>query len=165
MSEMYVVAYKTPAEASLAVDHLMEHGVPRDDIGLLMSDETHGAHFDIEENTKATEGAGVGGTVGTAIGAIGATAAAVAGLAIPGVGFLAAGPIMTALAGAGAGAASGGLVGGLAGLGMKEHEVKAYERILKEDGVLVGVRAKDDSREKLVKDLKNKTEPVRISSN
>ena len=164
MSDIHVIAYRTPAEASLAVDHLVANGVPRDDIGLLMSDRAHGAHFDLDENTKATEGAGIGGAVGGALGAIGATAAAVAGVAIPGVGFLAAGPIMTALAGLGAGAAAGGLTGGLVGLGIPEHEVKAYQEVLEEDGVLVGVTKADGSRADLVEGLEDKTQPVRIAS-
>jgi len=164
MSDMYVVAYETVPEASIAVEHLVANGVPKKDIGLLMSDQTHGAHFDIEANEKTAEGAGVGGAVGTALGAIGATAAAAAGLAIPGIGFLAAGPIMTALAGAGAGAATGGLVGGLVGMGIPEHEAKAYEGVLQNDGCLVGVKVPSDERERLVKDLENKTDPVRISN-
>jgi hypothetical protein len=43
-------------------------------------------------------------------------------LAIPGVGpFIAAGPIMAALAGAGVGAAVGGLAGALVGMGIPEE--------------------------------------------
>jgi hypothetical protein len=38
--------------------------------------------------------------------------------------FIAAGPIMAALAGAGVGAATGGIAGGLIGLGMPEYEAK-----------------------------------------
>jgi hypothetical protein len=46
-------------------------------------------------------------------------------LAIPGLGrFIAAGPIMAALAGAGAGAAAGGLTGALIGMGIPELESK-----------------------------------------
>ena len=49
-------------------------------------------------------------------------------LAIPGVGpFIAAGPIMAALAGAGVGAAVGGLTGALVGMGIPEYEAKRYE--------------------------------------
>jgi hypothetical protein len=58
--------------------------------------------------------------------------AGIGALAIPGVGpFIAAGPIMAALAGVGAGAVTGGLVGGLTGLGMPEYEAKRYEGRIK----------------------------------
>ena len=53
-------------------------------------------------------------------------------LAIPGVGpFIAAGPIMAALAGAGVGAAVGGLSGALIGLGIPQYEAKQYEGKIK----------------------------------
>lgn len=49
-------------------------------------------------------------------------------LAIPGVGpFIAAGPMMTGLAGPAGGAAAGGLTGVLIGMGIPEYEAKSYE--------------------------------------
>ena len=61
-------------------------------------------------------------------------------LAIPGVEpFIAAGPIMGALAGLGVGAATGGLVGALVGMGMPEYEAKRYEGRVKDGGILVSV--------------------------
>ncbi len=114
-SNTRVVAYKNAHEASLAVDHLVAAGIKPDEISVLMSDKTHDTHFAVNEATKAPEGGATGAAIGGTLGAIGATAAAAAGVVIPGVGFLAAGPIMTALAGLGAGAAAGGAVGGLVG--------------------------------------------------
>lgn len=159
---MRVVAYKTPQEASLAVDHLIAAGVAQSDISVLMSDKTHGTHFAVKEATKAPEGGAAGAAVGGVLGAIGATAVAAAGITIPGIGFLAAGPIMTALAGLGAGAAAGGAIGGLAGLGIPEHEAGLYEEALKEEAVLVGVETKSDVATAIVDDLENKTDPIRI---
>ncbi|MEP6917070.1 MAG: DUF3341 domain-containing protein, partial [Acidobacteriota bacterium] len=73
-----------------------------------------------------------GGTLGLLAG-IGA-------LAIPGVGpFIAAGPIMGALAGLGVGGAVGGLVGALVGMGIPEYEAKRYEGRVKNGGVLLSV--------------------------
>ena len=164
MSTTRVLAYKTAAEAQRAADYLVNQGVPQSDISVLMNDKTHGAHFQIEEKTKSNEGAGVGAVVGGVLGALGATAAAIAGIAIPGVGFLAAGPIMTALAGAGAGGAVGGLAGGLAGLGVAEHEAKFYEELVTEGGVLLGVSVPDDNRSKLIHKLEEHTAPARVTT-
>jgi hypothetical protein len=66
--------------------------------------------------------------------------AGIGALAIPGVGpFIAAGPIMGALAGLGVGGAVGGLVGALVGMGMPEYEAKRYEGRIKAGGVLLSV--------------------------
>jgi hypothetical protein len=65
-------------------------------------------------------------------------------LAIPGLGpFIAAGPIMAALAGAGAGAAAGGLTGALIGMGIPELEAKQYEGKVKNGNILLSVHAED----------------------
>jgi len=64
--------------------------------------------------------------------------AGIGSLAIPGVGpFIAAGPIMGALAGLGVGAAAGDLVGAMVGMGMPEYEAKRYEGHVKNGGILV----------------------------
>ena len=66
-------------------------------------------------------------------------------LAIPGVGpFIAAGPIMGALAGLGVGGAVGGLIGALVGMGIPEYEAKRYEGRLKDGGVLLSVHCAGD---------------------
>jgi len=78
----------------------------------------------------------LGGTLGLLVG-IGA-------LAIPGLGpFIAAGPIMAALAGAGVGGAVGTLTGALVGLGIPEYEAKRYESYLNKGGTLLAVHADD----------------------
>jgi hypothetical protein len=55
-----------------------------------------------------------------------------------------AGPIAAALAGAGAGAATGGLIGVLIGAGIPEERAAEYERGIREGGIVVGTRARDD---------------------
>jgi hypothetical protein len=58
-------------------------------------------------------------------------------LAIPGLGpFIAAGPIMAALAGMGVGGTVGGITGPLIGWGIPEHKAKHYEVRVKEGGSL-----------------------------
>ena len=79
---------------------------------------------------------GAGGALGGTLGLL----AGVGALAIPGLGpFIAAGPIIGALAGRGVGGAAGGLVGALVGMGIPEHEAKRYEGRVKDGGVLLSV--------------------------
>ena len=110
------------ASAEAAYGAATERGYSRDDVNLVMSDETRATHFgdqgtSTELGNKAAEGAGIGGAIGGTVGAIAAAIAAVGtSLVLPGVGLVVAGPIAAALAGAGAGAAGGGLVGALIGL-------------------------------------------------
>ena len=135
-------------------------GYGKDDVNLVMSDETRKTHFGERGNTrtelgtKAAEGAGVGGAIGGTIGAVaGAVAAGGTGmahaavgrsLAIPGLGRVIAGPLAAAIAGAGAGGAAGGLVGALIGWGIPEERVKRYESGIKGGGILMGVKARSD---------------------
>jgi hypothetical protein len=65
-------------------------------------------------------------------------------VAVPGIGLVAAGPIVATLAGLGAGAAAGGLTGALIGMGMPEHEAKFFNEEIERGGILVGVYSHDD---------------------
>lgn len=136
--------------AELGYRTLTERGYGRDDVNLVMSDETKERHFaaagtETELGNKAAEGAGVGGAIGGTLGAIvGAIAAVGTTLAIPGLGLLIAGPIAAAIAGAGAGAASGGLVGALVGWSIPEERIKDYDDAIKNGGILMGVHPRTE---------------------
>ena len=141
MSEHIIGMFRTRSGAEGAVNSLVAAGFKPTDVSMLVTDKTRGEHFEVERHTQAPEGAAVGGAAGGAIGAIAAGLTAVASLAIPGIGFLAAGPIVAALAGGGAGAAAGGIIGALIGLGVPRHEAHLYDEELRGGGMLVGVRA------------------------
>jgi tetrahydromethanopterin S-methyltransferase subunit C len=95
-----------------------------------------------EKNTKAPEGATTGAGTGALLGGGLGWLLAIGALAIPGLGpFMAAGPIMAALAGAGVGGAVGGLTGALIGMGIPEYEAKRYEGRVKDGGILLSVRS------------------------
>jgi tetrahydromethanopterin S-methyltransferase subunit C len=102
------------------------------------------------------------------VGAIGGTLGLLAGigsLAIPGLGpFIAAGPIMGALAGLGVGGAVGGLVGALVGMGIPEYEAKRYEGRVKDGGVLLSVHVSSSDDVSRVKDLLKQTGADDIAS-
>lgn len=137
--------------AEQAYQGAIDRGYSRDDVNLVMSDDTRKRHFDnaagkeTELGNKAAEGAGVGAGIGGTLGAIAAAVAAVGtSIAIPGLGLVVAGPIAAALAGAGAGGAAGGLVGALVGWGIPEERVKHYESGIKEGGILMGLKTRND---------------------
>jgi hypothetical protein len=56
---------------------------------------------------------------------------------------VAAGPLATALVGAGVGAATGGLIGALVGLGISKEDANAYAEGVRRGGSLVVVRSDD----------------------
>lgn len=146
--------YDTPDAAGKAYQNLTSrHGYKADDISVVMSDDTRKRHFgdvkpghEFGDGSKAAEGAGIGGGVGLGVGAaLGALVAAATAIAIPGLGLIVAGPIAGAIAGAGAGGATGTLVGALIGAGIPETRATEYERGLKEGGIVLGTRAKDQA--------------------
>jgi len=138
---------KNEQQASAVVAELKSAGFSPDDISALFADKRGTKDFAHEKNTKAPEGATTGGVTGGVIGGALGWLAGIGALAIPGAGpFIAAGPIMAALGGAGIGAGAGGIIGALVGLGMPEYEAKRYEAKLKEGNVLVSVHS-DNSDE------------------
>lgn len=91
--------------------------------------------------------------------------AGIGALAIPGLGpFIAAGPIMAALAGAGVGGAIGGLTGALVGMGIPEYEAKRYEGRVKDGGILLSVHSDNSDETKKAKDILESTGAQDISS-
>ena len=145
--KMVTGLFNDRASAERAYESLHARGYGRDDVNLVMSEDTRKTHFgsvdgaQTELGSKAAEGAGVGGAIGGTVGAILAAIAAVGTtIAIPGLGLVIAGPLAAAIAGAGAGGAAGGLVGALVGWGIPEERVKRYEAGIKKGGILMGVR-------------------------
>ena len=97
-------------------------------------------HKNKDKQTKAPEGATTGVSAGAVIGGGLGWLVGIGALAIPGIGpFVAAGPIMAALAGATVGGAVGGVSGALIGLGIPEYEAKRYEGAVKDGGILLSV--------------------------
>ena len=133
-----------------AYNALQERGYSKDDISLVMSDDTRSKHFsgenaDTEIGTKAAEGAGKGSAIGGTVGAIvGVIAAIGTSLVIPGLGIVIAGPIAAGLAGAGAGGLTGGIIGALVGSGIPEERAKLYESGIKDGQIVMGINPRND---------------------
>lgn len=153
-SGLMTAIFRDRSSAEDAYDALIAHGFSKDDVNLVMSDETRKRNFDNDSpinhdsdlSDKALEGAGKGSAIGGTLGAIaGAIAAIGTTLAIPGLGLVIAGPVAAALAGAGAGGLTGGLIGALTGAGVSEDRAKEYESGIKEGGIVIGVEPRDEA--------------------
>jgi len=132
--------YHTREAAEEAVDALRRVGFRNTDISALFPDNAGTKDFAHEKNTKAPEGATTGAASGAIAGGVLGWLAGIGFLAIPGIGpFIAAGPIVAALAGAGALGTVGGIVGALVGMGIPEYEAKRYEGRVKHGGILLSV--------------------------
>jgi hypothetical protein len=157
--------YTSQAAVENAVDALKAAGYRNTDISVLFPANVGNKDFAHEKNSKAPEGATAGAGSGAVIGGALGWLAGIGALAIPGLGpFIAAGPIMAALAGLGVGGAVGGVVGGLIGFGMPEYEAKRYEGRIKKGDILLSVHCDDSEWTKKAKDILERTGAEDISS-
>lgn len=144
-NNMMTALFRDREDAENAYQELLNRGYTRDDVTIVMSDETRKTfettRGEADRGNKAAEGTGVGAALGGTVGAIiGAIAAIGTSVLIPGLGLVVAGPLAAALAGAGAGGATGGLIGALVGSGIPEETAREYETGLREGGVVLGFR-------------------------
>ena len=157
--------YRDQMNVENAVNALREEGFRNTDISVLFPENVGTKDFAHEKHTKAPEGATTGATSGAVIGGGLGWLAGIGALAIPGLGpFIAAGPIMAALAGAGAGGVVGGLTGALVGMGIPEYEAKRYEGRIKEGGMLLSVHSDDREWTKKAKQVLERTGAQDVSS-
>src|SRR6476660_7734913 len=102
--------FSTRTDVERTVDALRAEGFRNTDISVLYPLNAGTKDFAHEEASKAPEGATTGGVTGAVLGGARGWLAGIGSLAIPGLGpFIAAGPILAALAGAGVGGAVGGV--------------------------------------------------------
>ncbi|MDQ3750989.1 MAG: hypothetical protein M3367_18515 [Acidobacteriota bacterium] len=144
---MMTALFRNREDAENAYQELLDRGCTRDDISVLMSEESRTRYYgtnattDTELGSKAAEGAGAGAAVGGTVGAIIAAIAAIGtSVLLPGLGLIVAGPLAAALVGAGAGGITGGLIGALIGSGIPEERAREYETGLREGGIVLGFR-------------------------
>jgi len=157
--------YSTRGGVERAVDALKAAGYRNTDISVLFPVNEGSKDFAHEKNTKAPEGATAGGATGAIVGGTLGWLAGIGSLAIPGIGpFIAAGPIMAALAGVGAGGAVGAVAGSLIGMGIPEFEAKRYEGRVKDGGILLSVHCDDSSWTKRAKKILEDTGAENVSS-
>ncbi len=150
--------YSTRSSVEHAVNRLKSDGFRNTDISVLFPHNEGSKDFAHEKHTKAPEGAVAGAGTGAVVGVALGWLAGIGALAVPGAGpFIAAGPIMAALAGAGVGGTVGGVAGGLIGLGMPEYEAKRYAGRITKGEILLSVHCDDASWIERAKDILKET--------
>jgi hypothetical protein len=149
--------YPDRTTVSDAVDVLHRAGYRATDTSVLSSENQGSKDFAIEQRTKALEGAATGAAAGAVVCAALAWFVSIQTVPIDVLGpLVASGPVLAALAGAGAGGALGWIVGLLAGLRLPEYVVKRYAGRIRRGGILLSVHC--DSQEwcdRAKKTLKN----------
>jgi hypothetical protein len=145
---------KSESQAIAIADNLKAAGFSENDVSVLFPDKQGTKDFAHEQHTKAPEGAATGAGTGAVLGGALGWLVGIGALAIPGLGvFIAAGPIMAALAGAAGGAAAGGLTGALIGMGIPEYEAKRYEGKVKDGNILLSVHTEDSNERERAKKI------------
>jgi hypothetical protein len=148
-----------------AAETIVKSGFSASDISVLLPENLGSKQIGTEKATKAPEGAATGATSGAVLGGALGLLAGIGALAIPGVGpFIAAGPIMAALAGMGVGGTIGGITGALVGLGIPEYEAKRYEGRIQKGGILLSVHCDTSDEITHAKEILKSTGAEDISS-
>jgi Protein of unknown function (DUF3341) len=157
--------YTNRSSVERAVEALKVAGFSNNDVSALFPENKGTKDFAHEKATKAPEGATTGAGTGALLGGGLGWLVGIGALAIPGLGpFIAAGPIVAALAGAGAGGAVGGLTGALIGMGIPEYEAKRYEGRVKDGGILLSVHSDNSEETKRAKEILERTGAKDVSS-
>lgn len=138
--------YEDRTTVADAIDVLHRAGYRATDISVLSSENQGSKDFAHEKHTKAPEGAAMGAAAGGVLGAALACFVSIQTVTITGLEpLVAAGPVMAALAGAGAGGALGWMAGLLTGLRLPEYVAKRYAGRIRRGGILLSVHC--DSKE------------------
>ena len=132
--------FRDRLHAETGVKELIGSGFREEDISLLLAENVGTKDFAHERHSKAPEGAALGGLLGALIGGTLGLLAGMGIISIPAIAqYLTAGPVVDALAGAGAIGVFGAVVGALIGLGIPEFEAKRYRGLIKEGRSLLSV--------------------------
>lgn len=157
--------YPSLTSVEIGIDELKSAGFRKTDISVLLPESAGNRDLAHEKSTKAPEGASTGAATGLVLGGALGWLMGIGALTAPGVGpFIAAGPIISALAGAGVGGAVGGIAGALVGMGIPEYEAKRYEGQVKDGGILLSVHSDNYDWSKRAKEILKSTGAQDIAS-
>jgi hypothetical protein len=142
--------FRDGKSAELGYQVVSQRGYGTAEINVVMSDDTRTRCFpgdrqiDTEMGSKAAEGGELGGPVGGTIGTIIPIIVAAGLLAIPGLGWVAAGPVAVALTAACATGVAFGLMAAISDWGIPEERAHQYEAGIRDGGILMGVKPHSD---------------------
>lgn len=140
MAKLVTAIFKTRSSSMLAVEDLMRHGIPQEDISVQMTDTNTGREFFTDLSSKAPEGGITGTIIGLIVG--GVIGALLSRGYIPdgGIGMVNIGLLYGVLSGAAVGAIIGLIIGLLSGASVPEYESNFYALDARRGGgILVGV--------------------------
>src|SRR3954463_11110635 len=145
--------YKNYDDAKAAVANLEAAGVAHNDVSILASNADNWysdnkvstyPDRDLDGKDDRVEAAGAGSGVGAAVGGVAGLLAGLGIMAIPGVGpVVAAGWLVSTLAGAAAGGAAGGVLGAPTQAGVSNEDAEVYAEGLRRGGAVVSARVAD----------------------
>lgn len=150
--------YSSPVSAERSIDTLTRSDFPISDVSVLFPDAR--GQSDAGPDLRTTWADGAAGESDPEIGTGGmfGLLAGIGTMSIPGIGpVIAAGPIVSTLAGTGTDAAVDGIAGALAGLGIPESFAKRYEGRIQEGGVLISVHCDTLEEISQAKDIMQRT--------
>ncbi len=152
MGHTILALFDAPHEGQLAIQALIDSGIPKDDMSLIMPDEKLHKGQDLNEldetrqsAKRVTTGMGLGAAAGSVPGAV--VGAAVS--AIPGV-------APAALAGAGLGAIAGALGGSIIDIGLPDNQVEFYNQRLRDGHALLLVHVASELEDTVVTSLEER---------
>jgi hypothetical protein len=116
MKTTVIGLFQKPSQVKTSIEALEIKGVSAKQMSLITSENIDKESFSISDNTKLPEMSIIGAATGGAMGLIIGGLTAVGSVATGGIGLLASGPIVAAMAGGGFGASGGGILGAVFGL-------------------------------------------------
>lgn len=139
MAKLVTGLYKARSSAMLAIEDLMRHQVPQEDISVMMTDTVTGREFYTEVTSKAPEYGVVGTITGGIIGGVLFSLVTLGYIRDFGLGLTGLSVMGSALCGIGAGMIIGLIFGMIAGAYVPEFETSFRPVAEKHAGFLVGV--------------------------
>jgi len=129
-------------EMELSLEKLRDSGFSREDISFVIPDRLENSQH--LEYSQGKEGAAAGVATGAVLGGTLGWLIGIGAFSITGIGpFLAAGPVLAALTGAGIGGTVGGISGALIGYGIPEIDAKKIEEKVHAGGILLSIHCND----------------------
>lgn len=152
--------FRTRTEAEFAFAALIRSGFTKDNISLLISEESKAGFFGNKAPDSQLADEGLGGAItGATLGTLFAGLASIGTLVIPGINVLAVGPLAAMLIGAQA----GGIVGGLSGLINADlaNEKKVYDEAIKQGRAVLIVNTETEAEEEKANNVLSEYTPLR----